>query len=616
MWSKCGKCHNSSLVSDHGYITGYSGDAPHVGPFQYRLLGFQKPPTDLYTRPFYQRSRQHLRGGKDYCLGSMNIAQHQFKYIRDVFDTFPEKLKFLFSYNGKRPTCMRVEKREFTWEFHQLSCPGQTRTRLAWELTSESLRESFVNSHVLIKREQELRESWQARVYMRVSSTLMSWSNENKTCMRVDKREFTWEFHQLSCSGQTRTRIAWELTSESFHKSFINSHVLVKREQDLHESWQARVCVRVSSTFIAWSNENKNCMRVDKREFTWEFHQLSCPGQTRTRVAWELTSESLRESSINSHVLVKREQNKREFALKQPNIHFLVLFSHDDFNEVEKIEPDLLSLVRDLNTRAQLNNTLLIVMGDHGSRFGFMRREIQGKLEERLPLFGMVFPPWFSEKYPKLYENLRVNTDRLTSWYDLHATFRHMLSYPDLPSNIKHGQSLLLEVPASRTCAQANIAPHWCPCQEWSAVDTMDSHVQNAAQAVVEFMNSLNGEHEMSRKFCEILNLKTVIYAAMEEPNEKVLTFHQTNDLRPAFQARARPVQKDICRYQIQLETSPNNGIYEATVKFHLGWFIVSKIVSRVNAYDQQPDCIAKTLPHLRKFCFCNVERNATNSSG
>ena len=25
---------------------------------------------------------------------------------------------------------------------------------------------------------------------MRVSSTLMSWSNENKSCMRVDKREF------------------------------------------------------------------------------------------------------------------------------------------------------------------------------------------------------------------------------------------------------------------------------------------------------------------------------------------------------------------------------------------------------------------------------------------
>ena len=41
--------------------------------------------------------------------------------------------------------------------------------------------------------------------------------------------------------GQTRTRVAWELTSESLHESFINSHVLVKREQELHDSWQTRV---------------------------------------------------------------------------------------------------------------------------------------------------------------------------------------------------------------------------------------------------------------------------------------------------------------------------------------------------------------------------------------
>ena len=34
---------------------------------------------------------------------------------------------------------------------------------------------------------------------MRVFSTLMSWSNENKSCMRVDKPKFVLEFSQLSC---------------------------------------------------------------------------------------------------------------------------------------------------------------------------------------------------------------------------------------------------------------------------------------------------------------------------------------------------------------------------------------------------------------------------------
>jgi predicted transcriptional regulator len=247
--------------------------------------------------------------------------------------------------------CMRIDKRKFTWEFSQLSLLDQKRTRVAREPTSESLHESFLNFHCLIKREQELHESWQARVYMRVFSTFIAWSNENKSCMRVDKREFTWEFSQLSLRlikreqelheswqarvymkvfstfihwsnenkscmrvdkreftwefsqlsllDQTRTRVAWELTSESLHESFLNFHCLIKRGQELHESWQARVYMRVFSTFIAWSNEDKSCMRVDKQEFTCEFSQLSLLDQTRTRVAWELTSKSLHESFLN-----------------------------------------------------------------------------------------------------------------------------------------------------------------------------------------------------------------------------------------------------------------------------------------------------------------------------
>jgi hypothetical protein len=83
------------------------------------------------------------------------------------------------------------------------------------------------------------------RVWLRVFSTLMPRSNENKSCMRVEKREFAWEFSQISCPGQTRTRVAWELVK-------------------VDESWEARVCTRVFSTLMPRSNENKSCMTVDK----------------------------------------------------------------------------------------------------------------------------------------------------------------------------------------------------------------------------------------------------------------------------------------------------------------------------------------------------------------
>ena len=48
--------------------------------------------------------------------------------------------------------------------------------------------------------------------------------------MGIDKREFVPEFTKFWYPGQART-------SESLHESFFNSHhVLVKREQELHES--------------------------------------------------------------------------------------------------------------------------------------------------------------------------------------------------------------------------------------------------------------------------------------------------------------------------------------------------------------------------------------------
>ena len=84
---------------------------------------------------------------------------------------------------------------------------------------------------------------------MRVFSILVSWSNENKSYMRVDVRE---------------------LTNESLYESssLLDSHV---QESciGIGEGWQEIVSVRI--------------------------FRLSCPGQTRTRVVWELMRVEKRE---------------------------------------------------------------------------------------------------------------------------------------------------------------------------------------------------------------------------------------------------------------------------------------------------------------------------------
>ena len=95
---------------------------------------------------------------------------------------------------------------------------------------------TVATSGVSMSSQKEMRFN-ESMVEVRVStkrfSTLMSWSNENKSCMRVDKREFVREFSLLSCPGQTRTKF----------------------------------------------------VRFEKREMMLEFSQLLFPGQTKTEAS-------------------------------------------------------------------------------------------------------------------------------------------------------------------------------------------------------------------------------------------------------------------------------------------------------------------------------------------
>ena len=200
---------------------------------------------------------------------------------------------------------------------YEKCCNCQVLVKRGWQLGSESLQKSFLNSHVLVKREQELHESWwkliSESLSTRVFLTLMFWSNENKSWMRVNE---SWQTRV--CIRVFSTFMVWLKKNESF--------------MGVNESWQTKICARVFSTFMSLSNEDESreakvCMmkvfsstfmpwsnkdgsefiRVEKREFVWEFSHFSCPGQTRMDESlWELRSESLFESFLISHVLVKQ----------------------------------------------------------------------------------------------------------------------------------------------------------------------------------------------------------------------------------------------------------------------------------------------------------------------
>ncbi|XP_028408934.1 uncharacterized protein LOC114531525 [Dendronephthya gigantea] len=279
--------------------------------------------------------------------------------------------------------------------------------------------------------------------------------------------------------------------------------------------------------------------------------------------------------------------------------------THSDFNAAEYLDEDLLDFLTEFHHKGHLRDTLLIVMGDHGWRYGDFRQTVQGKLEERLPLFTIILPTTFREKYPNLDQNLKTNTKRLTSWFDVYKTLSHVLVYPKEPDSSIHGTSLLNEVPAVRSCKDAHIPSHWCPCLQWTAVNPHHNHVQRAVLHTVKYINSINSRDPLGAWHCAPLTLGEVKHSEVETPSNEVLRFFESGKDGYEPVNGYKTGTKDQCNYQITFQTLPSNGIFEASVKYDKGEFRVEGGVSRINEYGDQPKCIARLLPHLRKYCLC-----------
>lgn len=175
---------------------------------------------------------------------------------------------------------------------------------------------------------------------------------------------------------------------------------------------------------------------------------------------------------------------KRKFALS-----FFSL-GHEDVNALGFADEDLSTFLRDMKESGYLDNTLLVVMGDHGIRYGAIRKTILGKLEERLPLLYVAVPKLIKEKYPEFIRNLNINKDRLTSPYDLHATLQQILSKSH-QKKYTFGQSLFTEISKSRTCKEAGNPEHFCPCIDFRPVESGHKHLWQLGEQTVRYINQV-----------------------------------------------------------------------------------------------------------------------------
>ena len=290
--------------------------------------------------------------------------------------------------------------------------------------------------------------------------------------------------------------------------------------------------------------------------------------------------------------------------------------SHNFVNTVGYADDDLKNILQVMEEESLLENTLLIIFADHGPRFSNFRKTIQGKLEERFPFMSITAPKWFRGKYPDLYNNLIHNSRVLTSPFDVYATLRHILSYPEYPSGIVIGQSLFSRIDEkNRTCASAGVEDHWCPCLDLEEVSSDEPVVAEIAEFLVRHMNELTSQSDELTKLCQRLVLKEIKSVFREMPKEAMQRFLRTRNgagdecdgCEAVMGGRSENTLAKDTLYQLQLITSLNEGFYEASVRMTKGIPSLVGDISRIDAYNDQPYCIIETYPLLRKFCYCSL---------
>ncbi|XP_068621495.1 uncharacterized protein [Battus philenor] len=269
-----------------------------------------------------------------------------------------------------------------------------------------------------------------------------------------------------------------------------------------------------------------------------------------------------------------------------------VTMSHDYLNYPVLMDDSYLNFLQKLDKSKYLDETILILVSDHGIRWGDIRMTKQGRLEERLPLVHILLPSSFQVKHTLAYNNLRSNSRRLTTPFDLYATMTDLVDINTIDDEkIKHRSSLyysrdrsislFLPIPTNRTCPLAGIDDHWCTCHIGRKISLKSLEASAAAVFLVRQLNEMVRSHPQ----CHSLLL---------------------DELLEITELEVGTPEKDEVgwrEFMVTIRTAPNGGLYEATLRADIGGWSLAGTVSRLNLYGDQSYCVHDY--QLKLYCYC-----------
>ncbi|KAH8353220.1 hypothetical protein KR084_009686, partial [Drosophila pseudotakahashii] len=292
------------------------------------------------------------------------------------------------------------------------------------------------------------------------------------------------------------------------------------------------------------------------------------------------------------------------FVLEQPKPLFGLFwtssFTHDNFRGGANLDGLFVRYLEQFKAYGLFERSIVILLSDHGSRYGPLAEHYTGFLEERQPMLHIYLPSWYRRRYPSVERALILNKNRLSSNYDLHLGIRQLIEqiHPrmDFMRSVKcdYCRSILRVLPSNRSCSDAGIPDHWCTCKPFVTV-RITLFIRRLTKLTVSRMNRYLKMLNVDG-FCHRIKLNKVLKA------DRQLHFDELGN--------EVPPPDNMETYRLVFTTKPNDAKFRSIVYSNENNDVVTiqmDMISRLNSYRNESYCVDDAL--AKKFCMCFKEQ-------
>ena len=297
---------------------------------------------------------------------------------------------------------------------------------------------------------------------------------------------------------------------------------------------------------------------------------------------------------------------------------------HESFSSLRYSDDTLLDLLKWMHVKGHMDRAVVAAISDHGLRLGDFTATHIGRLEKNFPFLSLIVPTKLKTKYPWIMRNLLLNSERVTTAFDVHRTIIDIIdkangTFEEISPPVAkthRARNIFSLIPMSRTCEDAGIPLNFCTCgQNYSILQYNDTLVKSLGTFAV---NQLNLALANVSNICRPLALLNVTeakvkYTCSNSPSKSRREWNL--GFLNALLEFSLGYDADDCiqggRYELLFHTLPGNGLFEVMVEYgdRTMYPDMTKMslvgdIARIDRYGNQSHCIQRNAL-LRQYCYC-----------